>query len=295
MKTLYALLAGLLLLGPACQVEPDDDGPRGERLVVVDDAGREVVLPAPARRVVACAPDAAEVVYALAPEALVGRTHRADHPPPVAALPVVGDFSSPDAERVAALAPDLVVLSGMEQEHLLPRLEALGLTAYVHFPPDLDTLAETYARLGLLLDAAERATELRDELDEARRRLRARRPAVPPRVYLEVSPAPLMAACAGSLQHALLVEAGCLNVFAELPREYHRVEPEQVLRADPELVLIFCGGLDVDEVRRRAGWEGLSAVRDGHVYVLDPDIFTRAGPRIVEALDILSTILDERP
>jgi iron complex transport system substrate-binding protein len=285
------LILPLLLISACAEVEPPGGGAdEATSISVIDDAGRTVTLEAPAERVVACAPDAAEVVCALDPAALVGRSRYTDYPPELTGLPVVGDFSSIDVERAAALTPELVVLAGLEQEPTLAGLEALGLTAYVHFPESLDDLSAAYERLGELLGVPGRAGELTAELTSARERLAERRPTRSPRVYLEISAAPLMAACAGSLQHDLLTAAGCENAFADLPRAYHRVEPEELLAADPEIVLLL-SGIGVEEAEARAGWSGMSAVRDGRVHALDPDLFSRAGPRIVQALDELGRIV----
>lgn len=262
-------------------------------LSVVDDAGRTVALTEPARRIVACSPDAAEVVAALDAELLVGRSSYADHPPAILELPVVGDFSHPDPELIAALQPDLVILAGLEQAPLLAKLDTLSLTAYVHQPAELAELVESFRRLGVLLDRRETATASAAELERTLAEVASRRPAVAPRVYLEISAEPLMAACQGSLQHDLLTAVGAVNVFAELPRAYHRVEPEAVLAAAPEIILLLDGATTPADVESRRGWSALPAVRRGRVYSLEPDLHTRAGPRIVAALEDLSAIVND--
>ncbi len=287
----HLLLALLCALG-ACA----DEGrrtPDSATLSVVDDAGRTVALTEPAHRIVACSPDAAEVVAALDAELLVGRSSFADHPPEILELPVVGDFSHPDPELIAALRPDLVILAGLEQAPLLAKLDTLGLTAYVHQPAELTDLVEALRRLGILLDRRETAATSAAELERTLAEAASRRPAVPPRVYLEISAEPLMAACRGSLQHDLLTAVGAVNVFAELPRAYHRVEPEAVLAAAPEIIILLDGATNPADVESRTGWGELPAVRRGRVYSLDPDLHTRAGPRIVAALKDLSAIVND--
>src|SRR5690606_13525526 len=69
------LLALLLATGPA---------PAAADILVRDDAGREVRLAAPARRIVSLAPHLAELVHAAgAGPALVGVSAHSDHPPEV--------------------------------------------------------------------------------------------------------------------------------------------------------------------------------------------------------------------
>src|SRR2546423_13297014 len=104
-------LAGLLLLAalPACR-EAGRAPTRGS-LVVTDDAGRRVVLAAPARRVVSLLPSFTELLFAIgAGDRLVGRTTWCDYPPEAVRVPSVGDGMPPNVEAVAARHPDLVVL-----------------------------------------------------------------------------------------------------------------------------------------------------------------------------------------
>ena len=68
---------------------------------------------------------------------------------------------------------------------------------------------------------------------------------------------------------------------------YPQLSAESVLAADP--VFVFLAHSDgttptPDELAARPGWSELQAVRDGHVVVLDPDVASRWGPRVVDLL-----------
>ena len=77
---------------------------------VVDDAGTAVALQAPARRIVALAPSATELVFAAgAGNRLVGVVAGSDFPAEARKLPVIGDAHAVDLERIVALMPDVVV------------------------------------------------------------------------------------------------------------------------------------------------------------------------------------------
>src|SRR3989442_1259452 len=74
---------------------------------------------------------------------------------------------------------------------------------------------------------------------------------------------------------------------------------EQIITADPEVVVVMPCGFDVPRTRRelhvlteRPGWNDLRAVRNGCVYLTDASAyFNRPGPRIVDGLEILAKIL----
>ena len=92
--------------------------PRGSRRTLIPRAvfalallGAPVSTPAPPRRIVALAPSAAEILFALgAAPRVVGVSDFARDLPAAAGKTRLGGFA-PDLERVVALAPDLVVVS----------------------------------------------------------------------------------------------------------------------------------------------------------------------------------------
>ncbi|HUT97950.1 MAG TPA: helical backbone metal receptor [bacterium] len=282
--TLLAVLAGCERGGP----EPAPES----GITVTDDAGRIVSLERIPERVVSTAPDASETVFALAPQKQVGRSAYCDFPPEIAGLPVVGDFSNPDAERIAALAPDLVLVTGMEQAPLLAKLEFLGIPAYVYFPGSVEGLERDFSELGRLLGNTAGGERLAAELREAVAEISHKSAGQDrPRVYIEINDDPPMAACAGSLVGDLVETAGGVNVFGYLPRPFHNVTPEQVLEADPDVVFL-CDGLTAPETAAsRTGWAHLGAVASGRVHALDPGLVTRAGPRTVQALKLIADLL----
>jgi len=282
--TIFLTLAGCGRGGP-------ESTPEGA-ITVTDDAGRTVSRDKIPQRVVSTAPDASETLFALAPGKLVGRSAYCDFPPAIAGLPVVGDFSNPDAERIAALSPDLVLVTGMEQAPLLAKLEFLKIPAYVYFPGSVEGLERDFSELGRLLGNPVEGDLLAAELRGAVADISQKTAGLDqPRVYIEISGDPPMAACAGSLMGDLVETAGGVNVFGDLPRPFHNVTPEQILVADPDVVLL-CDGLTTPETAaRRTGWESLSATATGRVHALDPGLVTRAGPRTVEALKHIADLL----
>ena len=85
-------------------------GAARSELRVRDDAGSDVVLAQPARRIVTLAPHATELVFAAgAGGRVVGAVRGSDHPREAREVPVVGDVQALDLERIVAMQPDLVV------------------------------------------------------------------------------------------------------------------------------------------------------------------------------------------
>jgi iron complex transport system substrate-binding protein len=113
-----------------------------------------------------------------------------------------------------------------------------------------------------------------------------------PRVYIEISGTPLVTAGLGTFINELISRAGGRNVFAAALQEYPTVDPEAVLKADPQAILLLHPDMRAADMRQRVGWQRVSAVRDGRIYDdLDEDLFFRPGPRVVEGIVVLARLL----
>jgi iron complex transport system substrate-binding protein len=236
------------------------------------------------RTIVSLVPSVTEIVFALgAGDRLVGVTNQCDYPGEAWDKFRVGDLMNPDIERIAALKPGLVAATLPVHQALVPALEELGLAVYVSEPRSLDEVFGEIDSLGWLLGRHARAKFIVDSLRQVL-------DAVPaagdtPTVYVEVSIEPLMAAGAGSFLNEAVFRAGGKNVFGRVVRDFVLVDPEQVLAADPDVIVLLHPGASRDDVMRRLGWSGISAVRNGRVFDdIDEDLLVRPGPRLVAGI-----------
>ncbi|HYE40290.1 MAG TPA: helical backbone metal receptor [Ramlibacter sp.] len=271
------LLLALLALPAQAQVQ------------VRDDRGRVVTLPRPPQRIVALLPSLTETVCALgACERLVAVDDFSNWPARVLALPHVGGVDDARIESIVALAPDLVLLSSTARA--LPRLEALGV-------PVLGLDLKTMGDAERVLRTVGRALGVQAEpvWQRIRAGITAAAATVPRtsrgvRVYVEVGGG--FAASASSHVGELLAQIGAANVVPGELGTVPRLNPEFVVRADPQLLVLPAGTLA--EVRQRPGWVRIGALRDGRVCVLSPqegDVVMRPGPRLADAAAVLARCL----
>jgi len=242
-------------------------------------------------RVVSLVPSVTEIVYAVgAGKTLVGNTNQCDFPETAKSAYKVGDFMSPDLERIVALRPGLVFLTLPMHRQLLDKLNELKVPTYVSRPADIEAVfkeIDTVAQLvGRKAEGESLVASMRGRLDS-----------IPsfadtPRIYVEISGTPLMTAGGGTFINELLVRAGGRNVFASSVQEYPVVDPEAVLAADPEVILLLHPDMSASDVATRVGWGGISAVKHGRIYdKLDEDLLFRPGPRIVDGVVLLAKLL----
>ncbi len=286
-------VGGLLLLLAACGADTRPRAADGARpIVIVDDAGQTVRLARPAQRVVSLVPSVTEAILALgAGERLVGRT-RYDRDPALAALPVVGGGIDPNLETLVELAPDLVVSwFGEARPEIRRRLEAAGIPTLSLSSQDTTDAFRLISLVGQALGRAAQADSvlgrLRDSL-ETTRRLAA---AVPRRrVFYVVHNDPPLTAGPGTFIAQMLGLAGGDNVFHDATMDWPTVSLEEVLRRDPDVVVLPVGEMParlVDRLRAEAGWKDLRAVRRGCIVQVDADVVNRPGPSIARAAEQL--------
>lgn len=263
-------------------------------VVVVDDLGREVRLAAAPQRIVSLVPSHTETVCALgACDRLVGRDAWSDHPRSVLALPDLGSAFAPDLEAIVALRPDLVLVD--EYSGAVEALAPLGLVVFAGTPQRLEEVFDMVDRLGRLLGAATEAAllqgRLRGELDGVAAVV-AGRPR--PTVFYEIDPSPYSVGPDGFIG-TLIELAGGANVVPPELGDFPLVDPEFVVAADPQVIVLADApyGIDLAALRARPGWSSIAAVREGRVFELtqaQSDVLSRPGPRVGEALMLLARL-----
>jgi len=296
-------------LGNAAAAPPRREAPATAGSAVaahVDDAGRNVTLPGPARRVITLAPSLTEIVYAVgAGETLVGTVAHSDYPAAAKMLPRVGDFQRFDVERILTLKPDLILAwNHGNPARELAQLEAAGLRLYYLEPRRLDDVPRALERVGDLLGHATegraRAQGLRREIEDLRR---AHAADVPVSVFYQVWTRPLMTLNGQQIVSDAITLCGGRNVFAELPQLVPQLSNESVVVANPEAILTArTDVLDEGGARRDpqdpafSGWlryRDLTAVQRGWLYTLPGDAITRQGPRIAQGVRAVCEALDQ--
>jgi iron complex transport system substrate-binding protein len=298
-KRLVALICSALALlsGSACRAA----------VTANDDAGQPVTLAAPAKRVVALSPHAVELVYAAGGAAtLVGAVSYSDYPPAAKALPRVGSNTALDLERIVALKPDLIVVwRHGNDERQLERLRALGIALFRSGPRKLDDVATNLEKLGVLLGteatAQAAARDYRGEIAGLRARY-ADRPAVD--IFYQVWNRPLMTLNGAHIVSDAIALCGGRNVFAGLAPLVPTVSTEAVVAANPEAIVTADAaaaqaGADAGATPRSSpefgiwrAWPHMTAVARENLFVLDPDLIDRPGPRLALGVAALCRDLD---
>jgi iron complex transport system substrate-binding protein len=261
-------------------------------IVVVDDRGRSVELPAAPQRVISLLPSLTETVCALqACGRLVGTDRFSNWPAGVRALPKLGGLEDTQIERIVALRPDLVLAAGSSRA--IDRLEALGLSVVTLEPKSLQDTERVIQQVALSLGDAAAGPALWRAMQQRIDAAAARVPASlrGQRGYLEVASAPY-AAGESSFIGETLARLGMGNAVPASLGPFPKLNPEFVVRAQPDIVIATTRA--VAEMPARPGWSTLRALRDRRQcgFASEPwDTLVRPGPRLADAAELLADCL----
>jgi iron complex transport system substrate-binding protein len=263
-----------------------------EPVSVIDDREVSVTLPVPPQRIVTLLPSLTETVCQLGACArIVGTDRYSNFPASVRQLAKTGGLDDANVELIAALKPDVVLLS--VSSRVTDRLEALGIKVLALEPrtyADVQRVANKVAQLLGLGAAGERLWQgMQAQVDEAARQVPAAARGLS--VYYEVDSAPY-AAGESSFIGETLKRLGAVNIVPARLGPFPKLNPEYVVRADPQLIMV--SAKSAPGLLGRPGWARIRAVKDRHVCGFSPeqgDVLSRPGPRMGEAARIMAACL----
>lgn len=262
----------------------------------MDDAGRKVSIPIRVERFVSLAPNLTEIVYAIgAGERLVGNTTFCNYPEQAKSATKIGDTLQPSIERILSLRPELVLVSTASQlEAFTGQLNEHRIAVYITDPHDLEGVFRTITNLGDLLNepigASELVKDLRARTETVERAVAARPPV---RVFFQLSGQPLYTAGKTSFVTNLIERAGGQSVTSDINEAWPRLSDEAALASRPEVVIMLSGESmgAAANIKVAPALRNSPAVRNGRVYVIDGDLLTRPGPRLVDGLERIARAL----
>ena len=250
-----------------------------------DALGRLVVLPDPPRRIVSLVPSQTELLADLGLDAeVVGLTRFCVHPEGWKKRKrIVGGTKNVHPDRVAALAPDLVIAN--REENVRNEVKALAAFAPVYVT-DVGTVDEALAMIrsvGRLVDRAERADALADGIAAG---FDALAEAPPLRAAYFIWREPWMSVGHDTIIHDVMRRAGFANVFGDR-RRYPEVTADEIAEAQPEVVLLSS---EPYPFRDKHLAEMQALVPDARVLLVDGELFSWYGSRLLHAPPYLAAL-----
>lgn len=218
------------------------------------------------------------------------------------------DFYNLNIEELVALEPDLVIISGMSMggaEDPYTSLKDVGVNViYVPTSNSISAVKLDIEFLAGYTKTMAAGSELISEIDRVVDGINSITAvssfATKKKVYFEIGAAPYLYSCgSGTFIDEVITLIGAENIYSSEEGWISNSE-ESVIAADPDVILtnVYYEGYDFNEIKTRAGWEGISAVQNGQVYSVDANATGRPSQHIVKgireiALAVYPGVFDE--
>ena len=291
-RTRAAVVFAALVLGFVLSAAPGQ--------TVKDDVGNVFPLGAPPRRIVSLAPNITEILFTLGlGDRIVGVTRYCDFPPEARTRDKVGGFIDPDVEKIRSLNPDLVIAYRGNPLNAIERLQAFKLAVFVlDIGGRLEAVPDTIKKIGRVTRKDAEARALVASLDRAYAAIiNALQPAKGrPKVFLSLQGQGLMTCGRAGYFNDLIERAKGTNVAGRIGRAWFEYGREQLIRDDPDVIIILTP-TEEDFAAARRWFQGqpefasVRAVKSGRIRRLDENIASRFGPRLYEAFAELARII----
>lgn len=264
---------------------------------MTDDTGHLIELDKPAQRIITLYGGYNEVIAALGIEdRLIARTKADRVPESIVKKPVIGTHMRPNVEMVMALKPDLIIQNAGRREAMTPveQLKKHGLNVAVFSPETFEELFSVVLRIGVITGTQPQAESLVNKMKDRLRVVQEKNSGAiqRPRVFFEARYPNLLAAGQASIVNDILKFAGAENCV-NANKKFVRVNEESLLSWNPDYYLIQVGPMNRNPIKLkdRPHYQSLRAFSENRFQEVDEQIFSRPGPRSVDAVEQLSRII----
>ena len=245
------------------------------------------------KRIISLTPATTEILFALGlDDEIIAVSSFCSWPLKAGEKTKAGSFSSPNIEKIISLKPDLVFVTGMEQENISTMLSGLGIKYISVDPKNIDELMYSIEKIGEITGKINEAKginrNIKNVLSEIDKFVSGKTFSEKPHVYMEIWHDPIMSPGKGSFVDDMIKRAGGISVTSDLRRSYSRIDPEVVISRNPDRIILAYMKSDKwvrDNFSKRLGWQNIDAVKLDKIYTcINPDIILRPGPRVAQGL-----------
>jgi iron complex transport system substrate-binding protein len=266
-------------------------------VTLTDDEGTPVTIASAPQKIVSLTPSSTETLFAIgAGSRVVGKVQDvANFPPAAKAVPEVATFSGVDVEKIISLGADLVISggAGLTQGDAVDQLRRAHIPVLVSYPTTIDAALADIRTVGTAVGLPDAANTVADSMSANLEALTALASTAgsQPRLFYEIDiTGGIFTPPADSIYGEMFGRAGARPIAGDAN---YSISLENLVAADPEVILLGDGayGVTPESVGKRAGWGGMTAVKDHRIYVVDDVVITRPGPRLVDGLYALITAI----
>ncbi len=303
------VIASAALIGVYYAYQPSNQKQTGT-IAVVDDQGTQTTLEAVPQKIVSLAPSITPILFELGVgDKVVGVTSYDDYPYNFTAwfeagnMTCVGGFSTPNLETITTLQADVIFTTDVNEE-TVPDMRELGFKVIVLSAASVEGVYKDITIVGNATGTANKANEiiaeLRSEISDVQEKISAAGITDKPTVYYEVyfSDRGIMTAGSATWLNDIFTLAGGVNIFADQTAEFPYTSSEVIVQRNPTVIILPTNmgtGTpsygSVEEVKARAGWNSIDAIKNNRLYIIDQGIMSEPGVLIAEQVQAVAECL----
>jgi ABC-type Fe3+-hydroxamate transport system substrate-binding protein len=229
----------------------------------------------PPKKIVSLAPSITKSLYYLGEiDNIIGVTSYCEQPDGVT-KEIIGTLKNPNIEKIFSLSPDLILtIEGVANARSVKKLKSLGLNVItLSQSGDFNDIVMNFVILGELTGKEKKTKEIISDVTKELKLITDNLAGTRPiRVFWEVNASPLVTISDQSFANDIIRYAGGINIFSNAPVLYPRVSREEILKKDPEVIMLITMG-DVTEKEKEYwyNFKDLKAVKNNRIYVIDTD------------------------
>jgi iron complex transport system substrate-binding protein len=255
---------------------------------LTDDLGKSFKIDKRPEKVISLAPSITEIIYFIGAETrLAGVTKYCDYPPEVKNKTIIGGLLDPNLELISQIKPDLIFLTTEGNSQMTYKsLTDIGYKVFVLNPRNMDDIVITMEKLNKILNppgGENKISEFKKKL-ESYKDLGKNKPTYA--AFLSVKP--LITFNDNTFIGDIFKQSGFTNLFGKEKLDYPGIYEEDILLKNPDYVFVLSDTSMAthkrinDEIGNR--FVDMKAFKEKKFYYLDENLFSRPGPRVLDAL-----------
>jgi iron complex transport system substrate-binding protein len=283
-----ALIVTVFLLAPLAPANAASTATKYP--LIISSGGYTTTIAKKPTRIISLSPSATESLFEIGAGKQVLAVDSLSNFPKSAPITELSAFE-PNVEAIAALKPDLVVLSvdAMKSMVVKEALEKLKIPVLMEKAPE--NLAQAYKGIEVLGAVTDRTSEakkvtfkmaalIKSILNRAKKSVKI--------TFFHELDNTLYSVTSDTFIGKVYKDFGLINIADKAAGAdsygYPQLSAEYVLKTDPDIIFLADAeyGESPATVRARAGWSGITAVTKKNVFALPNDIPSRWGPRLVD-------------
>ena len=294
-KKIFFVLAMLLAAGTMVFAGGAKEASLPSIDLTMDRAGAPITLPAKVERIVSMAPSTTEILIDLgvADKIIAADTNTQKDGLLKQNIPYF-DMMKPDAEKLIALKPDVVFISGMSNAKgntpFSPLIDAGICVVNIPSSSSIEAIYLDIAYIAAVVkqegNGAKIIANMKKEIEAVRKKGASIAQDKKKTVYFEIGAAPYMYSLGtGTFINEMIEIIGAQNILAD-QKSWVSVSDEMVLAKDPDVILTNVNYIPnpIDEIMARSGWASLKAVKGKKVFGIDTNSSSRPNHNIIKAL-----------